>query len=143
MLFSADAEPPYFASIFSWMGLGAVEPRERFAAEVFRLAARTPGFLGAERALETHDGDPGDDPGGNVFGLTVFYWATRPALDSWAMRVTEHIEAQYRGRDDTGLFRHWKLRVVEVQECLEMRPAAEPPAADAPPAVQAARPAQF
>ncbi|MCB1356293.1 MAG: hypothetical protein KDK53_07300 [Maritimibacter sp.] len=103
---------PYFAAVFSWIGVGDAEPREAFVAEIFRIAAKTQGFLGAERAR-------GAEPAA-VFGITIFYWATRAALGSWQADVERHVRDSFRDGDQTGMYEDWILRVVEVQDALRM-----------------------
>lgn len=111
-LFAADAEPPYCATIVSWLSEVDAQQREGFIAEVFHLATRTQGFLGAERAHESQDGAD--------FGITVFFWTDLDAFRSWAARVIAFVDAQFAGRDDYGAFRHWVVRVVEVQQSMRM-----------------------
>jgi heme-degrading monooxygenase HmoA len=57
------------------------------AAEMDRLAAEQPGYVGIESAR---------DDGG--FGITVSYWATEADAVAWK-RVAAHLAAQQAGRD--------------------------------------------
>lgn len=115
--FALNQAPPYYATIFSWLGAVEAQQREGFAAEVFRLAAQTPGFLGAERAHK--------DQFDAEFGITVFYWTTKHALRVWSAKVAAYMDETYANRDQTRVFRDWAVRIVEVQESLRMgEPAA-------------------
>lgn len=105
---------PYFAAVFSWIGVGDPGQREAFVAEIFRIAAKTPGFLGAERAREAQDD--------TVCGITIFYWSTRTALDGWSAGVQRHVSASFGDGDQTEMYDDWVFRVAEVQDVLRMPP---------------------
>ena len=68
--------------------------------EMERLAAKQPGYLGIESARR--------DDG---LGITVSYWATESEARAWK-RVTEHAEAQRRGRDEW--YAGYEVRVATV-----------------------------
>lgn len=68
------------------------------AAEMERLAALQPGFLGVESAREG-------------VGITVSYWAEEDDARAWK-RVAEHLVAQRRGRDDW--YERYTVRVATV-----------------------------
>lgn len=85
---AATPEPPYYAVIFTNQLAGIdVDEYERTAAQMERLAATQPGFLGIESARSV-DG----------FGITVSYWASREAIAAWKAHP-EHQQAQAAGRD--------------------------------------------
>ena len=85
--FASTPKPPYTAVIFTNVrtpidaGYGAMA--ERMEA----LAAEQPGYLGFESA---RDAD---------LGIAVSYWTTPEAAAAWK-RVSDHAEAQRRGRDE-------------------------------------------
>lgn len=103
---------PYFAAVFSWIGVGDADRREAFVSEIYRIAATTPGFLGAERARQS-----GPD---EVFGITIFFWATREALDIWQAAVEQYVGRSFRDADQSGMYEDWILRIAEVQEAMRM-----------------------
>jgi heme-degrading monooxygenase HmoA len=94
-------EPPYVAVIFTSQHSG--EDRagyDAMAAEMDRLSAAQPGYLGIESAR-------GDDG----LGITVSYW--RSAADARAWKgVSEHLGAQKLGRERW--YRMFRVRIAEV-----------------------------
>lgn len=94
-------EPPYTAVIFTSVRNDDGDGGEGYgetAAEMHRLAAEQPGFLGVESAR-----------GG--LGLTVSYWRTEEDARAWK-RVAEHVEAQRRGRRDW--YAAYEVRIATV-----------------------------
>ena len=74
--FARTPAPPYYAVIFVSQRNGAdAEGYAAAAQRMLELAARQPGFLGAESAREA-DG----------FGLTVSYWESEAAIAAWRRR---------------------------------------------------------
>ena len=65
------------------------------------LAARQPGYLGAESAR--------DDSG---FGITVSYWRDEAAIRAWKHQA-EHAATRDRGRADW--YERYELRVARVE----------------------------
>lgn len=90
--------PPYVAVIFSSVRSDDVSGYAETAAEMERLAAQQPGFLGIESAR-------GD------IGITVSYWADDDAARGWK-RVAEHLAAQRIGRERW--YRDYRVRVASV-----------------------------
>jgi len=82
---ASTPEPPYVAVIFTNLRTEVDEGYAETAAEMVRLAAQQPGYLGHESAREG-------------VGITVSYWRDEQAALGWKA-VTEHLQAQRRGRD--------------------------------------------
>ena len=100
--FSKTPEPPYYAVIFSSQRIAGEQPAyEQMAERMLELAARQPGFLGAESARAA-DG----------FGITVSYWESAEAISAWKAHA-EHKEARQLGR--TIWYEHFELRVAKVE----------------------------
>ena len=101
MLASTPA-PPYVAVIFT--SLRSDEDRagyDAMAAEMERLGAMQPGFLGIESAR-----------GADGLGITVSYWRTVDDARAWKA-VAAHAGAQRLGRERW--YRAYKVRIAEVQ----------------------------
>jgi heme-degrading monooxygenase HmoA len=92
-------EPPYTAVIFTSVRTDGDNGYAETAAELERLAAVQPGFLGIESAR-------------SELGITVSYWASPEQARAWK-RVAEHRAAQRRGRDDW--YRSYRVRVAIVE----------------------------
>jgi heme-degrading monooxygenase HmoA len=65
------------------------------------LAARQPGFLGAESARDAED-----------FGIIVSYWSSLEAIACWKVSI-EHVAAQEQGK--AVWYEHYELRVAKVE----------------------------
>ena len=97
-----DAEPPYYAVIFtSLRPSGDDEAYGEAAARMMELAAAMPGYLGVESARDA-DGT----------GITVSYWRDLDAIRAWK-RDAEHMEAQRLGR--LRWYDRYSLRVAKVE----------------------------
>ena len=100
--FAALPEPPYFAVIFaSLRNDGDAVGYADAASRMLDLAARQPGYLGAESAR-------GDDG----FGITVSYWDSEAAIVAWKHHA-EHAAVRAHGR--THWYDHFELRVAKVE----------------------------
>jgi heme-degrading monooxygenase HmoA len=98
---AATPEPPYTAVIFTSVRTARDDDGyAATAAEMERLAAQQPGYLGIESARQ--DG----------FGITVSYWSDANAARAWK-GVAEHRIAQQRGR--TEWYRSYRVRVASVE----------------------------
>lgn len=107
--FARTPPPPYTAVIFTSVRTDADdEGYAQAAADMERLAAEQPGYLGIESARAG-------------LGVTVSYWATADDARAWK-QVAEHRLVQQRGRA------HWyhayRVRVATVERDYGM-PAAE------------------
>ena len=92
-------DPPYTAVIFTavpgedMIGYGAT------AADMLRLAAAQPGYLGVESAQ------------GDGTEITVSYWTTHDAARAWK-QVAEHLGAQRLGRERW--YGSYRVRIATV-----------------------------
>lgn len=111
-MFANTPEPPYYAVIFSSLRRAGDEGYAAMAERMVELAARQPGFLGAESAR-----------GADGFGITVSYWESEAAIAAWREHA-EHRLAREMGRRTW--YEHYALRVAKVER------AGAKPAADLP-----------
>ena len=94
-------EPPYYAVIFSSQRTAAdADGYAAAAAEMQRLAAAQPGFLGLESARDA-DG----------FGITVSYWRSLDDIAAWKAHA-DHRAAQSSGR--SRWYARYTLRISRV-----------------------------
>ena len=91
-------EPPYVAVIFTSLRADDDPAYETTAAEMVRLAAEQPGFLGLESAREG-------------LGITVSYWRSEDDARAWKA-VAEHVAAQRLGRERW--YADYRTRVATV-----------------------------
>lgn len=104
--FAATPEPPYYAVIFAAQRRPDDAPGyAAMAARMSELAARQPGYLGAESARDA-----------SGFGLTVSYWASMDAIAHWKADV-EHLAAQTLGRERW--YARYSLRVARVERAYD------------------------
>lgn len=95
-------EPPYYAVVFSSGRNDADADGYAAAAErMLELAARQPGYLGAESARDA-----------SGFGITVSYWRDEAAILAWKHQA-EHAATRARGRADW--YERYELRVARVE----------------------------
>lgn len=94
-------EPPYYAVIFTSVRTGGDRGYGEMAEKMFALAAKQPGFLGAE-GVRAEDG----------FGVTICYWESLEGIKRWKQDV-EHLEAQQQGREKW--YRQYKARICRVE----------------------------
>lgn len=91
--------PPYYAVIFSSVRTETDDGYEAMALRMLELAARQPGFLGAESAR-------------NELGITVSYWESLDAIRQWKAHA-EHQIAQRLGRERW--YQAYKTRICKVE----------------------------
>lgn len=115
--FAKTPKPPYYAVIFSSLRAQLDNGYEQIAARMLELAARQPGFLGAESAR-----------GADGFGITVSYWASRTDIANWKAHA-EHVMAQENGK--RLWYEHYEIRVAKVERAYGKR-ATEIPLFDCP-----------
>jgi heme-degrading monooxygenase HmoA len=77
--------PPYYAVIFSSLRTEVEDGYAEMAAEMERLGAEQPGFLGLDSAR-------------SGIGITVSYWRTLEDLHAWKAQA-RHRLAQQKGRE--------------------------------------------
>lgn len=113
--FAATPEPPYYAVIFSSQRTTGDGGYAAMAERMLELAARQPGFLGAESAR-------GDDG----FGMTVSYWASEADIAAWRDDLA-HQAARATGRAEW--YAQYELRVARVERASGwQKPSADGPA---------------
>lgn len=104
--FANTPEPPYYAVIFtSQRNAEDAEAYGEAAAAMVALAARQPGYLGAE-SVRGEDG----------VGITVSYWRSEADILSWKHHV-EHTAIRNRGRRDW--YTRYITRVAKVERAYD------------------------
>jgi len=100
-MIASTPAPPYVAVLFSSQRTDE-DPAgyDAMAAEMERLGALQPGYLGIESAR-----------GAGGFGITISYWRDAAAARAWKA-VAEHLGAQRLGRERW--YRAYRVRVAEV-----------------------------
>lgn len=94
------AEPPYYAVIFTSLRTdGDEEGYGEAAARMMELAARQPGFLGAD---SVRDG----------LGITISYWRDEASIAAWRGHA-EHVLARQGGRECW--YAGFSVRVAKVE----------------------------
>lgn len=99
--FAARFPTPYVAVIFTSQRRAPDPAYDAMAEAMVSLAARQPGYLGAESARGT-DG----------LGITVSYWTDDTAVAAW------RAELRHQAARDTGRlqwYSHYELRVARVE----------------------------
>ena len=99
--FAQTPEPPYYAVIFSSRRTEGDNDYGNMAERMATLAARQPGFLGAESVR-----------GADGFGITVSYWASAESIAAWKADV-EHAAAQEIGK--ARWYEHYEIRIAKVE----------------------------
>jgi len=100
-MFASTPAPPYVAVIFTSLRTDADHAGyDAMAAEMERLGAQQPGYLGLESAR-----------GADGLGITVSYWRTVEHARAWKA-VREHLGAQKLGRERW--YRAYRVRIAEV-----------------------------
>lgn len=99
--FARTPEPPYYAVIFSSRRTEGDNDYGDMAEKMAALAARQPGYLGAE-SVRGIDG----------FGITVSYWASAESITAWKVDA-EHTAAQAMGK--AKWYEHYEIRVAKVE----------------------------
>jgi heme-degrading monooxygenase HmoA len=100
-MIAATPEPPYVAVLFTSLRSGEDDAGyDAMAAEMNRLAALQPGYLGIESAR-----------GADGLGITVSYWRSGADARAWKA-VSEHLGAQRLGRERW--YQAYRVRVAEV-----------------------------
>ena len=100
-MIAATPAPPYVAVLFTSLRTDADDAGyDAMAAEMERLGAEQPGYLGLESARSA-DG----------LGITISYWRDAACARAWKA-VAEHLGAQRLGRERW--YRAYRVRVAEV-----------------------------
>lgn len=98
-MLAATPDPPYVAVIFTSVRTEGDHGYAAMAAEMERLAAEQPGYLGIEAARDAE------------LGVTVSYWRDDEVAQAWK-QVAAHLVAQRRGREVW--YRDYRVRVATV-----------------------------
>lgn len=101
-MISTTPEPPYYAVIFTSVRTNGDNGYNETAANMLKLAAAQPGFLGAESARDM-----------NGKGITVSYWESLEAIEKWKFH-SEHRQAKEKGR--TEWYSDFAVRVAKVED---------------------------
>ncbi|WP_341704751.1 antibiotic biosynthesis monooxygenase [Ferrovibrio sp.] len=99
--FASTPKPPYYAVIFSAQRTGGDNGYDAAAQAMAELAARQPGYLGAESTRDAAG-----------FGITVSYWDSEENIRNWK-RNLDHAAARQQGRAQW--YSHYELRVAKVE----------------------------
>ena len=92
-------DPPYTAVIFTSTRTDGDHGYAAMAAEMERLAAVQPGYLGIESARD------------DQLGITVSYWRDEAAAKAWKGVAAHHV-AQRRGRERW--YTDYRVRIASV-----------------------------
>jgi len=99
--FAKTPEPPYYAVIFTSKRTEKDRGYDQMADRMMQLAAKQPGFLGAE-SVRNESG----------LGITVSYWSHPEAIAAWKQHL-EHKPAQEAGK--RVWYSDYHLRVAKVE----------------------------
>jgi heme-degrading monooxygenase HmoA len=100
-MIAATPAPPYVAVLFTSLRSETdAAGYDAMAAEMERLGALQPGYLGIESAR-----------GADGLGITISYWRDAGAARAWKA-VAEHLGAQRLGRERW--YRAYRVRIAEV-----------------------------
>ena len=97
--------PPYVAVIFSSLRTEGDAGYADMADRMAQLAARQPGYLGAESARDAQG-----------FGITVSYWTDAAAVAAWRGHL-DHLAAQTLGRERW--YARYAVRVAQVSRACD------------------------
>ena len=100
-MFAHTPEPPYYAVVFTSQRTPGDAGYDAMAARMAELAARQPGYLGAE-SVRNADGE----------GITVSYWRDEASIAAWKQQA-EHLQAQRLGRSQW--YGRYELRIARVE----------------------------
>lgn len=93
-------DPPYYAVIFSSVLMENTEGYKSMADLMVELSSQYEGFLGIDSARE------------NV-GITVCYWDSLEAIESWKQNASHKI-AQVSGKE--AWYKEFVLRIAKVEK---------------------------
>ncbi|KAI9013058.1 hypothetical protein BC832DRAFT_277740 [Gaertneriomyces semiglobifer] len=96
--------PPYYAVIFTSVRHPSHSPSvySATASAMADLAARQPGYLGAESSYDQT----------NRVGITVSFWESEEAIREWKQQV-DHLAAQKMGKQ--AFYKMYRVRVAKVE----------------------------
>lgn len=103
--FAPKLTPPYYAAILSSKLDTDPAMMNAYAGECFRLAARSPAFLGAEKARYP-----------NGFGIAAVFWSSRAALEAWISDVYEAFDDLGYDTARDAVFDRFVFRVAKIEK---------------------------
>lgn len=102
MSFANTPPPPYYCVTFtSQRANDNGDEYNRLSERMEELAARMPGFLGAESSRDLAG-----------FGITLSYWTDRQSIMAWKQNA-EHLEAQRLGKQK--FYKQYSTRITKVE----------------------------
>lgn len=103
--FAPNIEPPYVGLLFSARAGTDATRRAKFVADIYRLAARTPGFIGVEGAGSSS---------GHL--MSAIYWRDRASLDQWLAAAERSYPPPDARRESPRIYDFFTIRLVTVEE---------------------------
>lgn len=103
--------PPYYTVVFTAVRTAGDNGYGETDAQLMKLAADQPGFLGIDSARRA-DG----------LGITVSYWKDEDSITAWRERA-EHVVARERGRE--AWYSSFSLHVARVERAYGFNRPAE------------------
>ncbi|UKN02956.1 antibiotic biosynthesis monooxygenase [Paracrocinitomix mangrovi] len=100
-MFAKTPTPPYYAVIFTSVLKDGAEDYHVNAIEMFQLASKQEGFLGAESAR-------------SEIGITVSYWKDLASIESWKNNL-QHKAIKERGKKDWYVKHIARIALVEKE----------------------------
>lgn len=102
MSFANTPAPPYYCVTFTSQRANVIDDEyDRLSERMAELAARMPGYLGAESARYLEG-----------FGITLSYWTDRQSIMAWKQNA-EHLEAQRLGKQK--FYEQYTTRITKVE----------------------------
>jgi heme-degrading monooxygenase HmoA len=99
MKISNTPAPPYYAVIFTSLRTEGNNDYAETAQRMEELSMQHPGFLGIESAR-------------SEVGITVCYWSSLEAIQSWKQN-TEHLIVQQKGKEKW--YADYRIRICKVE----------------------------
>ncbi|MFC0863113.1 antibiotic biosynthesis monooxygenase family protein [Sphaerimonospora cavernae] len=104
---AAPPEPPYYAVVFTSVRTDGDNGYGERAAEMVRLAADQPGFLGVDSAR-----------GSDGLGITVSYWRDEESIRAWRDHVA-HAVTRAEGR--ARWYESFAVHVAKVERAYDFQ----------------------
>ena len=99
MKIATTPAPPYYAVIFTSLRTEGDNGYAETGTRMEELAMQHPGFLGIESVR-------------NELGITVSYWSSLEAIQSWKQNI-EHLAAQQKGKEQW--YSAYRIRICKVE----------------------------
>lgn len=98
---------PYYAVIFTSIQNENIEGYAEMAEKMETLAKQQKGFI----SIDSAKNDTSTELSGAV-GITVSYWKTLEDIKNWK-QVSEHVQAQLKGRQDW--YNWYNVKICKVE----------------------------